>query len=254
MDLFDLGLEEAPVQQADPKELVKSYVASSCIACPLKKLSPNNPGFIGRGSFSARIGVLVDMPSADDMTCRQALSDLGGSPWQKWVQYLNLNEKDTFVTHVVQCKTQAEQPKKAKGKGKKVEDDKPIKVRMPDLQDAHTCFYKKALPVLKAIPTLEIVLALGALPIRMLLGEDYKSKENEGNFYLSDILPGVPIFCLEHPRDYAIAGDNKKARLWTNLDIFAHKYLKTKDICKIYQYHAAARASGEEADLNHALV
>lgn len=259
MDLFDLGLEDpAELASQTAQEIAKGFASlAPCNLCPLYRLSPNNPGIIMRGSFKAKIAVLTDMPSAADMMVQQALTDLGHSGWQSWVQYLNLSENDVFITHVVQCKTQMDAPKPKKKPGKAPKDqvkEKPAKVRMPDPKDADACFYRKALPILKALPNLEAVLAIGTLPVEMLLCQDYKSKEHEGNFYLSDLLPHVPIFCLEHPRDYAAGGDQKKGRLSMCLDVFAQKYIATGDICKIHQYHAAARAEGREADLNHELV
>lgn len=251
MNLFDLGLEEREsALLADSKELVKQFTARPCIDCPLRKLSPNNPGFVYRGSFAARIGVLVDMPSPEDMTCRRALADLGRSSWREWVQYLGLHENDFFVTHVVQCKTQRQV---TSGKNTKGFVDKPVAVRMPEMTDANICFYRKALPVLKALPNMEVLLALGVLPIKMLLGEHYKAKQHEGNFYLSDVLPQVPIFCLEHPRDYVAGGSVKRIRLHAALDIFMERYLKTKDILKIHQWHADARNRDEDAELNYSL-
>jgi uracil-DNA glycosylase len=247
-----LGLDD-PVEtvKEDPEKLLKSFLRT-CSDCGLSRINPENPGFLCRGSIKARIAAICDSPLDEDIHARSVLQSQGRREWKHWMKHLGLTESQVFLTYLVHCKTSEtiETSTRKVGKFEIVQ----AHVKPPQSSDISACFYRRTIRLLRALPNLEIVIALGIPVIETLLGDKYKQEKHEGFFFLSDRLTGIPVFALEHPRDYENAGLVRQNRIKSFLDMLRRRYIDQNTITKTFQYHAAARAAGETADLNHSLV
>lgn len=160
----------------------------NCTACRLSLLHPHNRGLLVRGNPLAKIGVLAEAPGDKETEQGMPLVGNTGKEWDRWALSIGINtNKDCFHTNVIQC-----QPYKTEKEGK-------MQQEAPDKDEIKACWIPRGLRVLKAMPNLEVVITLGWVSAKALLGGEPKSKTHWGNWYEATTLPGIAVFCLPHP-------------------------------------------------------
>lgn len=217
---------------------VMKELSSTCRNCRLSLLHPENRGIIWRGNVEGRIGVLGEAPG--DQETERGLPMVGpsGKEFEKWMRFIGVDtKKDCFITNVVQC-----QPGKVLKEGH-------MQQKAPDKDEIKACFGSRSLRVFKSMPNLEVILTLGWVAAKAVLGGDPKSKTHEGMWWESSLMPGVPVFCLVHPA-YALRDPTpeKTGKVEQCLRLFKREYLeKAKDMQAMA---ALARTTREEKGLN----
>lgn len=178
--LDDIGKEQV-------YDVIKE-LSITCDACRLSLVHPYNRGLLYRGNPLAKIAVLAEAPGDRETELGQPLVGKSGKEWDRWAAGIKLDtKKDVFHTNVIQC-----QPPKAMSEGK-------MQQVAPDRDEIKACFIPRALRVLKAMPNLECVITLGWVAAKAILGGEPKSRSHEGQWFESNALPGIAIFCLVHP-------------------------------------------------------
>lgn len=179
-NLDELGKE-------DVKDVLKELNVN-CTACRLSFLHPYNRGILTRGDPMSKIGVIAEAPGDKETELGMPLVGPSGREWDRWAKDIGLNTKtDCFHTNVIQC-----QPHKVIKEGKLAQE-------APDRDEIKACWIPKGLRILKAMPNLEVVITLGWVAAAAILGGEPKGKSHAGNWYETNALPGIPIFCLPHP-------------------------------------------------------
>jgi len=233
--LFDFDLEEVQGPKEDPIAVIHE-ISRNCKACRLgQSTDKQNTGFIFAGPTTARIAILGDMPQVQGTVLSKRLplagdfmQELGG-----WLEMLGVAQEDVFILNVMQCKTSKSKAKDAA-------------LRAPYNEEIDVCFPDRALRVMRALPDLEVVITLGWVAAAALLGRtpEPRLKSHEGAWFGTDYLPGVAVFCLDHPREYGKAADaRKRGRLRQHLEFFQSEYLRpsTAKIRKVLEIRQAER-------------
>lgn len=218
--LDSLFAEEAPSKE-EPISVMQQLTAEPCQSCRLGLDTPSNPGFIWKGNPDAHVAVVGDTPSYGDMSCRRAFADDVGNQLADWLETAGVPLSDVFCTYIVQCKTPVTTSKIAKKNGQQ---------RPPhaDAETAH-CFPVRCVRVLKAMPNLQVVWALGLTVMDVVLGGDPGIKSHQGFWFGTDLLPGVAVYGLPHPRDFdKTTSEIKKGRLKQHLHYFKNEYYGKK--------------------------
>lgn len=204
-------------KREDPLQVIQSLTRQSCRDCGLSHGSPDNPGFLYRGSPLASTAFLIDYPTDSDMRSKKAFSDGYAVEFFKWLQQLGLSEKDVFLTYIVQCKT----PVKEKSKNKNEEETGEI--AKAELQ---VCFPSRSLRVLQSMPNLRVLVCLGIPAIKAILGGEPKTKTHHGIWFGADQLPGVAVYCLPDPKTLdETTSSRTKGRIRQILEFFKTEYL-----------------------------
>jgi uracil-DNA glycosylase family 4 len=223
--LFDIFDNPEPAA-VDVKQVIQS-LKPHCTNCRLGFLSSNknSKGIFGQGDPMAKIAVLADYPYPIDILMNKFLEGGGGAEWQRWILASGLKQKDLYYLYVTQCRTPEVFIKEQK-------------LYRPPLQDEiQKCFSPRALQVLQSMPNLEVVIALGNIAARALIGRDVTKKSSEGIWFGTDLLPNVAVYCLPHPRDVEVSDTaNQRGRAVQLLEFFQNEYLQEdKKILTILQ-------------------
>ena len=189
---FDLG--DVEIKKEDAEQVLEELCVN-CTSCRLYQIHPANRGMIFRGNLNARIAVVGIAPGDTETEKGAAMVGPSGKLFEEWMKYVGVStRRDVFITNIVQC-----QPPKKKISGM-------TKQRDPEKDEINACFGPRCLRLLRAMPSLEVIMTLGWLPASVLLGTDKdrnvpRSKTHEGQWFESSIMPGIPIFCLSHPAE-----------------------------------------------------
>jgi uracil-DNA glycosylase len=228
LSLFSL----IPETKEDIRDVLKQ-VSQTCQACRLGVIfHPNNRGMIWRGNPDAKIAVVGEAPGDNETQQGLPLVGKSGKLWTKWAGYLGLDEKkDCFITNVIQC-----QPDKTRDSKSGKSSQRP-----PDQDELNACFGPRCLRCLRAMPNLEIVITLGWVAAKAILGGEPITKTHENKWFKTSILPGVGVFCMVHP-SYVLREPNpeKTGRVHNGLNAFKKEYLDLKKI------HPIIKAMEEE--------
>lgn len=219
--LFDL---EALTEKEEVRSVLKQ-LSTTCTACRLALLHPYNRGILVRGNPEAKIGVLAEAPGDKETEQGKPLVGPSGKEWDHWAASIGLNSnEDCFHTNVIQC-----QPQKVMREGKMAQE-------APDKDEIKSCWIPRGLRTLKAMPNLETVITLGWVAAKAVLGGEPKGKTHQGNWYESDVLPGIAIFCLPHPA-FILRDPNpeKDAAVSQAMKAFKREYLDTKKCYNLAQ-------------------
>lgn len=217
--LFEL---EAPLKE-DIAQVLKILTAEPCQDCRIGLRWPNNRGLVYRGNPRARMAALSEAPGGSEMEMGQAMVGKAGQLLDTWFSYLSMNpNQEAFIINIVQC-----QPPLVKKEGR-------MQQRPPEKDEIATCFPARALRVLRAMPNLEVVWTLGWAAARALLGGEPGVKTHEGSWFLTDLLPGVPVYCMVHP-SYLLRepGEEKEGRVLECLDGLRRLYLDTGKVVRL---------------------
>ena len=218
LSLFNL-LEE---EQEDVKQVIKE-LSVNCTACHLSSIHPMNKGLIHRGNPQAKIAVIAEAPGDTETERGVPLVGRSGQEFERWMKRIGIDtRKDCWICNVINC-----QPNKIIKDGKPSQDT-------PSKVEVTACFAPRTMRVLKAMPNLEVVITMGWVAARALLGGEPGIKTHEGQWFESSLLPGKAIFCLVHPAYVLRQKDNnpEAAKPTENcLDFFKYEYLDgNKDI------------------------
>jgi DNA polymerase len=227
-------------EKEDVGEVLKE-LSSKCEDCRLSQLHPFNRGLVYRGNPYAKVAVAGAAPSDSETEKGVPLTGLVGREFEKWMAFVGLDtSKDLFITNVIQC-----QPPKKEINGRK-------KTRDPEKDEVTACFGPRALRVLRAMPNLEVIIVLGWPAAKAFLGTSNdenvpKTKTHEGEWFESSLLPGIGIFCLNHPADIVHAdSQEKKMIIQKFLSYFKREALEEK---KIVELAKTAQLKREELGL-----
>jgi uracil-DNA glycosylase family 4 len=146
-----------------------------------------------------------------------------GQEFERWMKLIGINVRtELWISNVIQC-----QPQKGIKDGKPAQDH-------PKSDEIVACFGPRSMRVLQAMPNLEVVITMGWVAAKALLGGEPGIKTHEGQWFESSLLPGKAIFCLVHP-SYVLrqkdvnpdaAGPTERC-----LEFFKYEYLQgNKDI------------------------
>jgi uracil-DNA glycosylase family 4 len=220
MNLMDLVAAEKEDVRVVLKDLLRT-----CSACRLSMIHPENRGLIWRGNPDAKIAVIGEAPGDTETEMGLPLIGPSGKEWERWAKFLQLDTKvDCLLTNVVQC-----QPAKKKIDGR-------LQQQSPEKDEITTCFGSRCLRVMKAMPNLEVVMTLGWVAAKALLGGDPKARTHEGGWFYTNILPGVAVFCLVHPA-YILRDPSpeKSSKVEHCLRLFKQEYLVSKKVLALAQ-------------------
>ena len=214
-NLFGDFLDE-PQEKEDIFRVLKTLTTGHCRDCRLYFKTQDNKGILWSGNPEAHIAIVGDTPSAGDVHSGKAFADDTGNTVRRWLRRGGINEKDVFYTYIVQCPTPKAETKKAG----------PDEDKAPQWEkETGICFPKRCLRALQSMPNLEVVLCLGLVTVRALLGGQPKASTHLGFWYGTDILPDVAVYGLPHPRDLNVQGaEVKKGRLRQWLTYFSQDY------------------------------
>lgn len=197
----------------------------NCSSCRLSLLHPHNRGLLVRGNPLAKIGVLAEAPGDKETELGMPLVGNSGKEWDRWALAIGLDtNKHCFHTNVIQC-----QPQKSLKEGK-------MQQNPPDKDEIQSCWIPRGLRVLKAMPNLETVITLGWVAAKAILGGEPKGKTHEGNWFESNALPGIAIFCMVHP-SFALRepSPEKDCRITECMRAFKREYLDNNKCFQIAQ-------------------
>jgi uracil-DNA glycosylase family 4 len=209
-------------KKEDPREVLRE-LSSTCQACRLGvMIHPTNRGVIWRGNPDAKIAVVGEAPGDTETEKGLPLIGNSGRLWSKWATYMGIDEKtQCFITNVIQC-----QPDK-------VRDTKTGRMaqRPPDRDELDACFGPRCLRLLRAMPNLEVVITLGWVAAKALLGGEPISKTHDNRWFKTSFLKGVAVFCMVHPA-YVLRepSPEKSGRAKNGLDMFRKEYLELNKV------------------------
>jgi uracil-DNA glycosylase family 4 len=228
----------APVEGPTDPLAILQELAGTCTSCRLGQTTDKtNEGVTYTGSPNARLAVLGDMPEVAG-TLLSKRKPIAGEPLsvlKAWLGLAGLHEEDIFFINAVQCKT---------GKGKAKDQE----VRDPFNEEIDACFPFRALRVLQAMPKLEVVMTLGWIAGACLVGRvpEPKQKSHEGQWFGTDLLPGVAVFCLDHPREFCgkEVDGRRIGKLKQEMEFFRAEYVnpETSKIMNILRLRQMQRA------------
>jgi hypothetical protein len=98
------------------------------------------------------------------------------------------------------------------------------------------------------MPKLEVVMTLGWVAAAAVIGRvpEPRQKSHEGQWFGTDLLPGVAIFCLDHPREFCGKEVEAKrlGKLKQYMEFFRAEYLapETSKIMNILRLRQVQRA------------
>jgi len=203
----------------DPNSVLK-VLSHPCTICRLGEEFANG-GMIWKGRTDAHIAVIGDMPNELDMVQRIAFGSGDERVYlDEWLEGAGIGSTDVFYTYIVQCQTPYHETKIRNSAG-----DFICEQRTPAKDEITRCFAPRCLRLCKALPNLEVVIALGITTLKVLLGGNPQAKTHHGFWFGSDLLPGVAIFGMPHPREFDNeTGELKRGRVRQRLGYFKSEY------------------------------
>jgi uracil-DNA glycosylase family 4 len=220
----------------DSQENILSVIKELSVPCHDCRLGylhdlDHNKGLIWRGNTNAKIALVSIMPGPDEMKSGKPLTGKSGQLSDRWFEYIGLDtNKDMFVINVVQCK-----PPNVLKKG----EDKASQ-REPETDELATCFPTRCLRVIRTMPNLEVVITMGWVAAKCILGGDPKEASHMGHWYVTSLLPNKAIYCLPHPaailrekKSSSASALIKRYKVIKCLDRFRRSYLESSKALKL---------------------
>ena len=218
------GISNAEASDKEDVTQVIRELSKTCNDCRLCFAHPTNRGLIWKGNHEGKIAIIGEAPGDTETERGIPLVGVSGKEFDRWCRFINLDHKECLITNTVQC-----QPTKHKVDGR-------MSQKPPDKDEIKACFGNRALRILKAMPNLEVVVTLGWVAAKALLGGEPKGKTHEGRWYATSLLPGIPIFCLPHPSFLLREPTPEKTgKVEQCLLLFKREYLETGKILKILE-------------------
>lgn len=177
------------------KELITE--CESCSKCDLSGMRKNM--VFGEGNPNARLVFIGEAPGADEDRLGRPFVGRAGQLLDKGLNALDLHrDKDYYICNVCKCR--------------------PENNRTPDDTEANNC-----LPYLRnqiALIKPKIIVCLGAVAMRYILGSDFKITRDRGKWIEKR---GVYIIATFHPAAL-FRDESKKIDFWKDLKSIKEKY------------------------------
>ncbi len=236
---------EIPGLYDDKEEIltVIQELSHPCFDCRLGhyQKSGTNKGLIWRGNIKAKIALVSIMPGPKEMETGKPLTGKSGKLNDLWFKSIGLDtEKDMYVINVVQCKPPS------------VEKNGENNQREPEVDELAACFPARCLRILRAMPNLEVIITLGWIAAKCILGGSPNESTHMGHWYFTSLLPNKVVYCLSHPaallREESNKGDDdkgvsseyleKKYKVVKCLQRFKRSYLDSNKVIEIVKSEA----------------
>lgn len=206
-----LGLDLDTPATEKVEDVIKD-LSCRCTDCGLGLLYPTNPGLIIRGNPMGRYAFVSEMPGRSEWELKPPKPMMGpaGEEFNFWCdKKLGIdNNTEALVINVIQCKTPHIQHI---AKGKKF-----VKQRSPYPNELNKCF-PRCLRVLKAMPNLQCIIALGSVATGMLIKAKPLEKTHTGNWIKLRTFPKAIMYVLPHPA--ALLHESSQSKMVTTMHL-----------------------------------
>ncbi len=171
----------------------------ACKNCKKCKLcSGRNNVVIGTGNKNARIMFIGEGPGADEDAQGIPFVGKAGKLMDKALQGLGVKREEIYIANVVKCR--------------------PPQNRNPEKEEAESC--KEYLETQINLVKPEIIVLLGGIALKNMLGEEYGITSCRGKWYEKDGRKILPTF---HPAAL-LRDEQKKIYFWKDLkEVFTQK-------------------------------
>ena len=164
----------------------------ACLNCKKCKLCENrNKVVIGKGNKNAKIMFIGEGPGADED--REGLPFVGkaGQLMDKAFSGIGINKEEVYIANIVKCR--------------------PPNNRNPEYEEADSCkeYLDSQINLIKP----EIIVLLGSVALKNILGKDYGITASRGNWIEKD---GIKYFPTFHPAAL-LRDEAKKIEFWKDL-------------------------------------
>lgn len=146
---------------------------------------------IGTGNKNAKIMFIGEGPGADEDIQGIPFVGKAGQLMNKALQGLGLNREDIYIANVVKCR--------------------PPQNRNPEKEEAEAC--KEYLDTQINLVKPEIIVLLGSIALKNVLGEEYGITQSRGKWFEKDGIKILPTF---HPAAL-LRDESKKIDFWKDL-------------------------------------
>lgn len=160
-----------------------------CTKCELCKNRHNV--VIGDGNKNARIMFIGEGPGADEDIQGVPFVGKAGKLMDKALKGIGINRKDIYITNVIKCR--------------------PPSNRNPKSDEIQACkeYLKSQIKLIKP----EIIVLLGSVALKSILGEEYGITATRGQCFEREGIKYIPTF---HPAAL-LRDDTKKIDFWRDL-------------------------------------
>ena len=164
-------------------------VCKNCTKCKLCNGRKNV--VIGTGNKEAKIMFIGEGPGADEDIQGIPFVGKAGQLMNKALQGLGLNREDIYIANVVKCR--------------------PPQNRNPEKEEADSC--KEYLETQINLVKPEIIVLLGSISLKNVLGDEYGITQSRGKWFEKDGIKILPTF---HPAAL-LRDESKKIDFWQDL-------------------------------------
>lgn len=169
-------------------------VCKNCTKCKLYKNRHNV--VVGVGNKNARIMFIGEGPGADEDMQGIPFVGKAGKLMDKAFQGVGINRDEVYIANIVKCR--------------------PPNNRNPEKEEAASC--KDYLDAQIKLVNPEIIVLLGSVALKNILGEQYGITSSRGKWFEKDGIKYIPTF---HPAAL-LRDETKKIDFWNDLKEIAN--------------------------------
>ena len=175
------------------EELEKA--CNSCTKCKLCEHRQNV--VIGTGSKQAKIMFIGEGPGADEDLKGIPFVGKAGKLMDKAFEGVGINREEVYIANIVKCR--------------------PPNNRNPEYEEADMCkeYLESQIHLVKP----EIIVLLGSVALKNILGKEYGITESRGKWFEKDGIKIIPTF---HPAAL-LRDESKKIDFWNDLKLIKSK-------------------------------
>ena len=164
---------------------------NKCTKCDLCK--NRNNVVIGTGSRNAKIMFIGEGPGADEDIQGIPFVGKAGKLMDKAFEGVGLNREEVYIANIVKCR--------------------PPNNRNPEYEEADSCkeYLDSQINLIKP----EIIILLGSVALKNVLGKEYGITESRGKWFEKDGIKILPTF---HPAAL-LRDESKKIDFWKDLKL-----------------------------------
>ena len=172
---------------------------NDCKSCTKCKLCNNrNNVVIGTGNKNARIMFIGEGPGADEDMQGLPFVGKAGKLMDKAFQGVGIKREEVYIANIVKCR--------------------PPNNRNPENDEAKSC--REYLETQIKLVNPEIIVLLGSVALKNILGEEYGITSSRGKWFEEDGIKYLPTF---HPAAL-LRDESKKIDFWNDLKkVFGHE-------------------------------
>ena len=164
----------------------------ACNNCTKCKLCKNRHNVvIGVGNKNAKVMFIGEGPGADEDTLGIPFVGKAGKLMDKAFQGIGINREEVYIANIVKCR--------------------PPNNRNPEEDEAEAC--KEYLDTQINLVNPEIIVLLGSIALKNVLGEEYGITSSRGKWFKKDGIKYLPTF---HPAAL-LRDESKKIDFWEDL-------------------------------------